>query len=76
MNWYKVTKKRVVEQDVYVKANSAEEAAERVTNAEWDGETGEELVRSYKDGAPKKVKGIPRWLWEELGYPDDERIAS
>jgi hypothetical protein len=76
MNWYRIERKRVVAQYVYVKAESPAEATASVEDMEWAGETGDEAVRYFKDGKPKKLDGIPRWLWEDLGYPDDEVIAA
>lgn len=78
MTWYAVTRRYKVEDIVYVQANSKEGAKAKVDDTDYEYLTGPEPVKGLRVSYPKisKRKGIPRWLWEESGMPDDVEIDS
>ena len=71
-HWYAVKRRYRVEDTCYVQALTAKEAKEKVKNGEYeDASSPESIPGSDTAVTAERRRGVPRWLWEQMGCPDN-----
>jgi len=74
MSWYAVERRYRVADVVYVEARTAEDAKQKVRDVDYEYLTDPEAIDGRCSLSAKRRTGVPRWMWEEMGYPDDVAI--
>lgn len=76
-HWYAVQRRYRVSDIVYVKAQTAKEAEEKARIGDYGHVTDAEQIAGSPTAAhARRRRGVPRWVWEEMGCPDDVAIES